>query len=83
MNNLLIGIIIGALLGLVAYSVLTESCPPVREVGSTWSRLSDDYHAGKISFAEYVRQADKLIECSEKRRRRYEQGSLYPSRDGD
>ena len=32
MNNLLVGIIIGVLLGVVAYSVLTESCPPVREI---------------------------------------------------
>ena len=72
MNNLLIGIIIGALLAVVVYSVLTGSCPPVREVGSAWSRLADAYHAGEISFAEYVRRADRLIECSEKRRRRYE-----------
>ena len=34
MNNLLIGVIIGVLLAVVAFSVLTESCPPVREVGS-------------------------------------------------
>ena len=83
MNNLLVGIIIGVLLGVVAYSVLTESCPPVREVGSAWSRLSDAYHAGEISFAEYVRGADRLIECSEKRRRRYEQDQVRSSRDGD
>ena len=44
MNNLLIGVIIGVLLGLVAYSVLTESCPPVREVGSAWSRLAKETH---------------------------------------
>lgn len=66
MKNLLIGIIIGVLLGVVAFSVLTESCPPVREIGSAWARLSDDYHAGKISFDEYVRRADRLIECSQK-----------------
>ena len=83
MNNLLIGIIIGALLAVVVYSVLTESCPPVREVGSAWSRLSAAYHAGEISFAEYVRGTDKLIECGEKRRRRYEQDQVRSSRDGD
>ena len=66
MNNLLIGVIIGALLAVVAYSVLTESCPPVREVGSAWSRLSADYHAGEISFAEYVRGADRLIRVQSK-----------------
>ena len=74
MNNLLIGVIIGVLLGLVAYSVLTGSCPPVREVGSAWSRLSADYHAGEISFAEYVRLADRLIECSQKLRKKQSEG---------
>lgn len=31
MNNLLIRII-GVLLAVVAFSILTESCPPVREI---------------------------------------------------
>ena len=74
MSNLLIGIIIGVLLAVVAFSLLTESCPLVREVGSAWSRLSDAYHAGKISFDESVRQADRLIECSQKLRKKQSEG---------
>ena len=66
MNNLLIGVIIGALLAVVAFSLLTESCPPVREMGTAWARLADDYQSGAISFDESVRQANRLIECSQK-----------------
>ena len=58
MNNLLIGVIIGVLLAVVVFSILTESCPRVREVGAAWARLPDDYHAGEISFDAYVRRAD-------------------------
>ena len=70
MSNLLIGIIIGVLLGVVAFSLLTESCPPVREVGAAWARFADDYQSGAISFDESVRQANRLIECSQKLRKK-------------
>ena len=83
MNNLLIGVIIGALLAVIAYSVLTEPCPRAQDIIAAWEQIADDYQAGKISLDECSRRADRLIECSEKRRRRYEQGSLRPSRDGD
>lgn len=83
MNNLLFGVIIGALLAVIAYSVLTEPYPRAQEIIAAWEQLADDYHAGKISIDECSRRVDRLIECSEKRRRRYEQGSLRPSRDGD
>ena len=83
MNNLLFGVIIGALLAVIAYSVLTEPCPTAQEIIAAWEQLADDYHAGKISIDECARRADRLIECSEKRRQRYEQGSLRPSQDRD
>ena len=66
MSNLLIGVIIGALLAVVVFSILTESCPPVREVGAAWARLADDYQSDAISFDESVRQANRLIECGQK-----------------
>ena len=44
MNNLLIGIIIGALLGVVVFSLLTELCPPVREMGAAWDELAKKTH---------------------------------------
>ena len=45
MNNLLIGVIIDVLLAVIAFSILTESCPPVREIVAAWDRLADDYQA--------------------------------------
>ena len=74
MNNLLIGVIIGVLLAVLAFSILTEPCPPVREVGAAWARLSDDYQAGAISLDEYVRQANRRIECSQKLRKKQSEG---------
>ena len=41
MNYLLVGIIIGVLLAVVAFSVLTESCPPVREIITAWDELAE------------------------------------------
>ena len=66
MSNLLIGVIIGVLLAVVVFSILTESCPPVREMGTAWARLSDDYQSGAILLDEYVRRADRLIRMQPK-----------------
>ena len=81
MNRLLLSFLIGVILALIAFPVFTNRCPSPDQVISAWDQLARDYESGKITFEESIRQADKLIECSEKRR--YEQGSLRPSRDGD
>ena len=44
MNNLLIGIIIGVLFAVVVFSILTESCPPVREMGAAWDEFAKETH---------------------------------------
>ena len=83
MNNLLFGVIIGVLLAVIAYSVLTEPCPRAQDIIAAWEQIADDYQAGKISLDECSRRAGRLIECGEKWRRRHEQDPLRPSRDGN
>ena len=82
-NRLLDVLLIGAFLWLIVFSVSTNRCPSPKQVIAAWEWLARDYRDGAITFEESVRRARRLIKCGEEWRRRHEQGSLYPSRDGD
>ena len=44
-------LLIGALLGILAYTFLREPpCPPARQIHAQWENIIDDYHASKITF---------------------------------
>ena len=76
-------LLIGAFLSLLVFSVSTNRCPSPKQVIAAWERLARDYRDGAITFEELIRRAGRLIGCGEEWRRRYEQGSLRSSRDGD
>lgn len=51
MNRFILALLIGACLGLIAYSLFREPpCPPARQIHAEWGNISDDYHASKITF---------------------------------
>ena len=70
MNRFILALLISAILALIAYSVFHTPCPPAHQIIVQWEKNSDDYHAGKMSFDELIRQSDKFIECSQKRCKR-------------
>lgn len=67
MNRFLLAFLIGAILALTAYTFLRNPCPPANQISAQWKKNSADYHAGKISFDELIRQSDKRIDCIEKK----------------
>ena len=56
MNNLLIGII-GVLLAVVAFSILTESCPRGREIITAWEELAKETHLPPVGRGPVPRHA--------------------------
>lgn len=75
-KGLISAVIIGAFLALVVFSVFTNRCPSPTQVIAAWEQLARDYESGEITFEASIRRSDRLIECSERWRRRYEQDSL-------
>ena len=60
MNNLLIGVIIGVLLAVVVFSVLTESCPRVGEIITAWDELAKETHLPPVGRGPVPRHASVL-----------------------
>ena len=72
MKRLLLAFLICACLASVAYHLFRDPCPPAHRIIAAWDKISADYHAGKISFEESIRQSDWLIDCRETIRERVE-----------
>ena len=66
MNRIIRILLIGALLGLIAYNLFHSTCPPANQIIAQWEKDNEDYQAGKISFDELIHHSDYLINCIEK-----------------